>query len=323
MKLHHLTVATAAVTFVLLLVGGLVHGTGSSLACPDWPTCHGTFFPRMDHGVEFEHSHRLVAALAATMTFVQSALLWRDRRYKSLRPLVIAAPAMVLVQAVLGGITVLLRLPKAVTLAHLTLSMCFFSVLVFLAIRTRFLGLSKTVELAPDAPVRALLRLRGPVGATAATVLGQIFLGGFVRHSMAGLACTTFPLWFGYLWPPISSSVESERIHMLHRMGAAAVAFMVISHGLLVARRARGISCPAAHALKWLGLVSPILVVLQILLGVFSVTSLLHLPTVTAHLGIGAALLASQVAMWTFLSPRLVTYSRAAHADERGAWVAA
>src|SRR5207253_2628003 len=58
-----------------------------------------------------------------------------DVRYRALRPLAIAAPLMVFAQALLGGLTVLLRLPRAITLSHLTLSMCFFSVLIVLAIR--------------------------------------------------------------------------------------------------------------------------------------------------------------------------------------------
>jgi heme A synthase len=54
-------IATAVATFLLLLIGGLVNPTGSSLACPDWPLCHGSAFPEMTGGVFFEHSHRLAA----------------------------------------------------------------------------------------------------------------------------------------------------------------------------------------------------------------------------------------------------------------------
>jgi len=56
-----LAVVTACATWILLLVGCLVHGTGSSLACPDWPLCYGSAFPKMENGVQYEHSHRLVA----------------------------------------------------------------------------------------------------------------------------------------------------------------------------------------------------------------------------------------------------------------------
>lgn len=307
MWLHRFAIATAVVTWILLLVGGLVHGTGSSLACPDWPLCHGQFFPEMTRGVEYEHSHRLVAGTVALMTAALGIALYRDSRYKALRPLAIAAPIMVLVQAVLGGITVLMRLPKAVTLSHLTLSMCFFSVLILIAVRTSpsIARREAASELGPEASERgaapepaneALLRTRPLVGVTVVAILGQIFLGGLVRHSMAGLACITFPLCFGYVWPPDSSSVYSERVHMLHRFGAVAVTVLVFASAILVARRT-----PKGSRIRAVAIAAPVVVLVQGTLGVFSVTSLLHLPTVTAHLGVGALVLASMVTLWALI----------------------
>lgn len=300
MWLHRFAIATAVVTWVLLLVGGLVHGTGSSLACPDWPLCHGQFFPEMTRGVEYEHSHRLVAGTVALMTAALGFALYRDTRYRALRPLAIAAPIMVLIQAVLGGITVLLRLPKAITLSHLTLSMCFFSVLILIAVRTApatRAAQAESTELAPaNLANAALLRTRPLVGVSIVAILGQIFLGGLVRHSMAGLACITFPLCFGHVWPPESSSVYSERVHMLHRFGAVVVTALVFASAILVARRAlRG------SRIRAIAIAAPVLVLIQGTLGVLSVTSLLHLPTVTAHLGVGALLLASMVALWALI----------------------
>src|SRR5579862_7192697 len=103
MRLHRFAIFTAAATYVLLIVGALVHGTGSSLACPDWPLCYGTLMPKMVNGVQYEHTHRLVAGTVAILTFVLSTLLLRDPRYVALRRLAIAAPIMVVAQAVLGG----------------------------------------------------------------------------------------------------------------------------------------------------------------------------------------------------------------------------
>src|SRR4051812_1322483 len=51
----------AALTFALVVLGGIVHNTGSSLACPDWPLCNGSAFPRMVGAVLIEHGHRLTA----------------------------------------------------------------------------------------------------------------------------------------------------------------------------------------------------------------------------------------------------------------------
>src|SRR4051795_10636605 len=76
--IHRFAVATAAATYVLILIGGLVHGTGSSLACPDWPTCYGTMLPKMEGGVLVEHSHRLAAGVVVILTLLLAILLGRS-----------------------------------------------------------------------------------------------------------------------------------------------------------------------------------------------------------------------------------------------------
>lgn len=292
--LHPFAILTAASTFVLLIIGGLVHGTGSSLACPDWPLCHGQFLPKMEHGVFYEHSHRLAASAVATLTWILGVWLFLDRRHRALRPLAVAAPVMVMAQAVLGGLTVLYKLPRPITLSHLVLSMAFFSVLLVIAVRTRP-GAAEA-----EAAARALPRnrwdLRASVGLVCIAILGQVFLGGLVRHSMAGLACSTIPDCHGTYWPPDSESAFSERVHMVHRFGAVALALLVFVHAFLVYRRT-----PKGHPARALAILAPVVVLVQITLGILSVTSLLHLHTVTAHLGVGALLLATHVVMWALM----------------------
>jgi len=292
--LHPFAIFTAASTFLLLIAGGLVHGTGSSLACPDWPLCHGQFLPKMENGVLFEHSHRLIAGTVAALTWVLGLWLFFDKQSRALRPLAIAAPLMVMAQAVLGGLTVIYKLPKPITLSHLVLSMSFFSVLVVIAARTR--PGAREAEAAFEPLPRNRFDLRASVGLVCLAILGQVFLGGLVRHSMAGLACTTIPDCFGSYWPADSESAYSERIHMLHRYGAVTVGLLVFAHAYLVARRT-----PAGHPARRLAIAAPILVLAQITLGILSVTSLLHLHTVTTHLAVGALLLATHVSMWALL----------------------
>src|SRR5215475_6812326 len=135
MREHRLALLTAIATFVLLIVGSLVHGTGSSLACPDWPLCYGSFFPKMENGVEYEHTHRLVATGVGLMTVVLAVLLFL-RRDRGLRLYGVGAVLLVVFQGILGGITVLYKLPRAISIAHLTTSMCFFSLTIVIALRT-------------------------------------------------------------------------------------------------------------------------------------------------------------------------------------------
>src|SRR5947199_7520121 len=109
--IHRLAAATAAATFVLLFVGGLVTSTGSGLAVPDWPLSFGQVFPPMVGGVLFEHGHRLVAALVGCLTLALMVLLtqWESRIW--VRWLARGAVLAVLLQGTLGGRAGLLALP--------------------------------------------------------------------------------------------------------------------------------------------------------------------------------------------------------------------
>jgi heme A synthase len=279
MREHRLAIATAIATFVLLIVGSLVHGTGSSLACPDWPLCYGTFFPKMENGVEFEHSHRLVATTVGAMTVVLAVLLLL-RGDRGLKMLGVGAALLVIFQGILGGITVLYKLPRAISIAHLATSMCFFSLTLVIALRT--------APLLPAVPP-AVTRLRRSIGVAWCAVLLQIVLGGLVRHTASGLACLDVPLCNGSWWPALAP----EQVQMVHRFGAVVAGAVAIAASLRVFRAAAGVGW-----LRVLSVVPVVLVVVQIGLGVASVLSLLNLAIITTHLAVGAALLGSFVILW-------------------------
>ena len=67
---------TFLVTLCLILIGNLVHNTGSSLACPDWPLCYGELFPKMEGGVLYEHGHRYLGLLVGFCATLLVVLLW-------------------------------------------------------------------------------------------------------------------------------------------------------------------------------------------------------------------------------------------------------
>ena len=72
MARHRFAVVTAAATWVLLFLGGLVTSTGSGLAVPDWPLSFGQVMPEMVGGVLFEHGHRMAASLVGFLTLILS-----------------------------------------------------------------------------------------------------------------------------------------------------------------------------------------------------------------------------------------------------------
>jgi heme A synthase len=279
MRLHHHAIITIVATLILMTMGSLVHGTGSSLACPDWPLCHGTFFPAMIHGVEFEHTHRLIAAGVVMLTATLLVRTWRRRA--AARGLLLAASLLVVVQAVLGGLTVVYRLRPAISIAHLATSMAFLSVLVVAAVR-----------LAPRTSEGAQ-RGRGALGLAVAIVYLQIVVGAVVRHTGAALACVGGPLCNGDLWPAAALS----RLHMAHRALGALALLLICVASVRASRRA---ATPNRRAIARLPVVAAFV---QVSLGAGVVLGYAPLDLVTLHHVGGALLLGSLVLAWAVAGP--------------------
>jgi protoheme IX farnesyltransferase len=285
MLVHRFAIVTAVATYLLILIGGLVHGTGSSLACPDWPTCYGTMMPKMEGGVLVEHSHRLAAGTVVILTLALAVLLTRSAtpEARRLRPFGWLAVGLVFVQALLGGITVLLRLPTPVSTAHTATSLLFFLTVLYIAARSRPASAVEAprAALAPTAAVLAVISV--------VSVYFQMVLGGLVRHSGAALACTDVPLCRGAVWPTAHPTVL---IQALHRLNALVAGGLVLASSIATLRGARG-----RRDLSALAVAGPVLVGVQIFLGIRAVQTFLDLATVEAHLAVATALLATQLSI--------------------------
>ena len=134
--LHWYAVLTACATLFLILAGGMVTSTGSGLAVPDWPLSYGMVFPPMVGGVFYEHGHRMVATFVGFLTTVMAIWLWRQEARRWVRNLGFIALLAVIVQGMLGGLTVIFLLPTAISVTHACLAQTFFCLTVGLAVFT-------------------------------------------------------------------------------------------------------------------------------------------------------------------------------------------
>ncbi len=71
---QRISLATAILTYALIVVGGVVRVTGSGLGCPDWPLCHGNVVPAARVDAIIEYSHRFVAGIVTLLTVATLAI---------------------------------------------------------------------------------------------------------------------------------------------------------------------------------------------------------------------------------------------------------
>ncbi len=205
------SVFCALCTCFLVFAGAMVTSTQSSLAVPDWPLSYGQFFPPMVGGVFYEHGHRMVAGTVGILTLILVFVAAKHAKSQTVKKLTWLALFAVVIQALLGGITVLYLLPTSISVAHACLGQTFFCIMVAIAwIQTPlYLNIKHVdhVKLNKAVYVQFMLLL---------LVMIQLLLGAITRHLQAGLAIPDFPLSFGRLLPPMFN--QQVLVHFLHRV---------------------------------------------------------------------------------------------------------
>lgn len=134
--LHRFSVLLAICTLFLVVAGASVVSKEAGLSVPDWPLSYGKVMPEMKDGVFFEHGHRMVATTVGFLTIILTLWMWRSSEPRWLKWLSVVALFAVIAQGILGGLTVKMLLPKAVSISHACLAQLFFSTTVAIAIFT-------------------------------------------------------------------------------------------------------------------------------------------------------------------------------------------
>ncbi|HTL47629.1 MAG TPA: COX15/CtaA family protein [Verrucomicrobiae bacterium] len=175
---YPLTLFLAACVFFLLLAGGLVTSHEAGLAVPDWPLSYGRFMPPMVGNIFWEHGHRMIAGFVALLTLTTAVTVQLREERPWLRKLAWIAFGMVILQAVLGGITVLLLLPPAVSISHACLGQTFFCAVTLLAYYSSPFASDRKEERTPESRRLSRLALM-----TFGFLYLQLILGATVRHT--------------------------------------------------------------------------------------------------------------------------------------------
>ena len=122
-----LAFVTALFTYALIVFGGVVRITGSGMGCgDDWPLCNGRLIPPLDFETAIEYGHRLAALLVSGLVAALAIYAFRHRRALSsgrgILGLAVAALLLLVVQVLVGAVTVWLELPTATVVLHLVVA---------------------------------------------------------------------------------------------------------------------------------------------------------------------------------------------------------
>lgn len=281
-SLHRYAILLSVCTLFLVVAGASVTSKEAGLSVPDWPLSYGQVMPPMIGGVKFEHGHRMIATFVGMLTIGLAIWLQRADSRSWMRKLGWISLAAVIGQGILGGLTVLLLLPPAVSISHACLAQLFFSTMVAIALFT-----SKRWQDGPEIvedhgwPSLRTLAIVVPV-----MVLAQVALGAAFRHRVLGL--------------------------MPHVIGAMIVALAVMFLAIFVVNQ-----FPTHRSLRPAGLAVLGITFVQIFLGIAAYFARLEAATqplamvlsTVAHVAAGGLTLASTIVLSILIRRNVRTHA--------------
>ena len=306
--LHLIALLTAAATFPLIFMGGLVTSHHAGLAVPDWPNSFGynmfLFPPRYwVGGILYEHTHRLAATVVGMLSIVLCVWAWATDKRKPQKWLAVAVLCAVIFQGVLGGLRVV-KVNLDLAIVHGCFAQAFFCLAALMVVMSsRWWVDAPDLSKSEDSAAGRRLVWAGML--TVAVVYSQLIVGAVMRHEGAGLAVPDIPLVYGNLLPPTTDAqldaINSMRawklnlppvtlaqiwLHYAHRVGALAVSFVIVAlaaHVAIFHRRRKNLTSLAT--------LLPILLVVQLVLGLATVYYRKPADVASAHVAVGALVL--------------------------------
>ncbi|AEG01523.1 signal recognition particle-docking protein FtsY [Methylomonas methanica] len=313
-----LSLFCAILALIVIVMGAYVRLSDAGLGCPDWPGCYGQAV--VNDSAQFksdaaavypdnpldtakawkEMTHRYLAGGLAIAVLILFALAWR---LKQQRTAVIGWAFVLLLlvalQAALGMWTVHLKVMPVIVTLHLLMGL-----ITFWAISWTYLRSTPDIQRRSAASGPAVFALLGML-----VLFLQIALGGWVSSNYAALACTDFPRCQGQWLPETGyanafdflaqdssylSAAGKVVIHALHRLGAL-ITFVLLSWLMLTAT-----SEQYPKPVRRSGVLLSVLLLVQIVIGIFMVKHGVPLALAVAHNAVAALLMLPLLGIYFF-----------------------
>ena len=276
----------------LITLGGITRIAGAGMGCgPDWPLCNGRILPTLSDPLELiEWSHRWVAAMLSAMVVCLAALTWKRHRGDAfLRGPAYASLFVLVLQVVLGAVTVKYFNAAPTVVIHLTNAMLLLAILVVAVLRG-----GERLRGEPVVPGRS--RTAAAIGTGFAFVV--LTFGAFVANYDAGHYCLGFPLCAGTYTPPAEAL---GRLHYVHRV----LAFLFVGHALGMAFGAAKLRGEGADSYRRAAWWLAGLAVLQVSVGAAMMLQLMPTWLRAGHLLVGSLVWVASVVL-VFRSRRVL-----------------
>jgi len=295
-----LAVATWVATVGLIVLGSAVRVTDSGMGCKGWPLCTGSEGPVASFHPLMEESHRLLASIVTILIVVVAWAVRRNDRAAHLRGPSLVAVGVIVVQIVLGAVTVFANNAP-------------FTVALHLLTATLFLGVTSAVAVVAFVPAdRQFSWRQGPSTLAWAAVIGLylvIISGSVVVNAGAQSACASWPVC---LHSPVATGLLI--VQMIHRSIVLIGSALVVAFLVSLWRSGRSNGAAAVMAKLALGLLA-----LQVLVGAMSAIWSSHTELADVHLAVASLLWSCVVAVFTLSARDHGSSSIAAPATEGSA----
>jgi len=337
--IRRLCIAGVLLCFVVVVLGAYVRLTAAGLGCPDWPGCYGHLTPAgaaqsadatgafpgrpLEPGKAWrEMIHRYAVGTLSVIVILVTALSLSARRQRVVSvPLALVLFATLIMQALLGMLTVTWRLNPLIVTLHLLFGMTTLGLFWWLLLSlprgswgaTALQGAGHAVS---GGGASTLVHARRLTLLGLAALALQIALGGWTSSNYAAIACPDFPTCQNAWWPHgdfhnaftvwrglgvnyeggVLDNSARVAIHFTHRLGALVTTAALALAALFVLRRR---SLPAARPRAWAVLAA---LALQLTIGISMVLKTFPLWLATAHTAGAAQLLLATLALLRALS---------------------